>query len=354
MRNLLAIGWLVAALPVLAQETPGLDLSTPPPKDSGDTTDLPPIDLSRPAQAAKPKADAEPAHAGAPFSEKDVALGDKVKAVQRKGFLKRGRFEVAPMLSLSVNDAFYQKFGGGLRLAYSLQDSFAIALRGAYYEPYRTDNVREGKLAFQSQLLSSQLYGQAMVDGVWSPVYGKAAFLGRSIIHFDLFLSAGFGMVWTATSLAPRNEGPHFATDLGGGVRFYPKEWLAFELGLMAALYPDQPVESVPAAGLLPRHDHGPMSRLQRRLRNLRLQIHRGRATVRTTPRRGHLRLRRQRRPLRQRHRQGGLRQALHLILEVRERRPLQRNRLIGRNEPIQLGRKRRQNLRPRRLPVRP
>ena len=85
-----------------------------------------------------------------------------------------------------------------------------------------------------------------MVDGIWSPVYGKASFLGSSILHFDLFLAAGFGVVWSATSLEPRDEGPHLATDIGGGVRFYPKEWLAFELGLMATLYPDQPILSVP------------------------------------------------------------------------------------------------------------
>jgi outer membrane beta-barrel protein len=176
-----------------------------------------------------------------------VALGDKVKAVQRKGFLKRGRFEVAPILALSVNDAFFQKTGGGLRLAYSVQDSFAVAVRGAYFTPFRTDNVREGKQAFQSQLLTSQLYGQAMLDGVWSPVYGKAAFLGDSIVHFDLFLLAGFGAAWSATSDAPRSEGPHPAAEIGGGVRFYPKEWLAFEVGLAATFYPDQPIVSVPA-----------------------------------------------------------------------------------------------------------
>jgi outer membrane beta-barrel protein len=85
-----------------------------------------------------------------------------------------------------------------------------------------------------------------MVNGIWSPIYGKSSFLNKNIIHFDLYLSAGFGAVWTATSLKPRNEGPHLATDFGGGVRFYPKEWLAFELGMNATLYPDQPIKSVP------------------------------------------------------------------------------------------------------------
>ncbi len=264
MRSLLAIGWLFAALPALAQEAPGLDLSRPakPPKDAGDATELPPIDLSKPAEPAPKAAPAKAADAtlAAPFSEKDVALGDKVKAVQRKGFMKRGRFEVAPVFALTVNDAFYQKFGAGLRLAYNFHDSFALAVRGVTYRkpefsnprswqpaPIRTDNAREGKIAFGGQLLSSQIYDQLMLDGIWSPVYGKVSVLQKHIVHFDLFLAAGFGLVWTATTEPPRNEPAHIATDVGGGVRFYPKEWMAFELGMMATLYPDRPIASLPS-----------------------------------------------------------------------------------------------------------
>ena len=261
MRRLLVSALLLAALPAAAaaQVLPGLDLSQPPKKEEP-KEELPPLDLSKPAEPAQKAPAEERPRAVLPFSEKDVTLGDKVKAVQRKGFMKRGRFEVTPLFATTVNDAFYQKIGGGLRLAYSLQDSFAVAIRGSYYRPYRTDNVREGKIAFQSQLLSSQLDGQLILGGIWSPVYGKAAFLGQSIVHFDVFLSAGFGLVWTATGDGPRYEGafcadlpllgercPKLAADLGGGVRFYPREWLAFELGLAATLYPDQPIAQLPA-----------------------------------------------------------------------------------------------------------
>ncbi|HET8541821.1 MAG TPA: outer membrane beta-barrel domain-containing protein [Anaeromyxobacter sp.] len=276
MRFRVAIACFVAvASPALgAEEQPGLDLSEPPNKDAakGDDDELPPLDLSKPPE---PPRDAKPAaapreekpRAFQPFSEKDVALGDKVKAVQRKGFLKRGRFELAPVFAATVNDAFYEKFGFGVRAAYNLHDAFAIALRGQRYWKYNTDNVRAGKLAFQSQLLNADIQQQLMLDGVWSPIYGKAAVLAGSIVHFDLFLSAGLGYVWTATSDPPLEQGmdpivspplewpPLFgdkkpaklATDLGGGVRFYPKEWLAFEIGLIATFYSDQPAPLLPA-----------------------------------------------------------------------------------------------------------
>ncbi len=256
MRRFVAIAWLVAVVPptaLAAGEQPGIDLSQQQPsaEPPAKGEELPPIDLSKPAPPARETPAPPPEKAapvtGAPFSEKDVALGDKVKAVQRKGFLKKGRFELAPLFAATVNDAFYQKFGYGARLAYNIQDSFAVAVRGTKFSKLRTDNVRAGKLAFQSQLLNSDIDQLVMLDGVWSPIYGKASFLNASIIHFDLFLQAGFGLVWSSTSGAPLNQGAHIGADLGGGLRFYPKDWLAFELGLTATLYPDQPSTQLPA-----------------------------------------------------------------------------------------------------------
>lgn len=256
MRFQFAIAWLVAATPALAlaaEEQPGIDLSQQgKPRESAPAQgeELPPIDLSqpptRPARETPTPAPERP-RAIQPFTEKDVALGDKVKAVQRKGFMKKGRLELAPLFAATVNDAFFQKFGYGLRLAYNLHDAFAVAVRGTKYAKLRTDNVREGKLAFESQLLNSDIDQQVMLGGVWSPIYGKASVLQSSIVHFDLFLQAGFGMVWSATSGPPLSQGPHVAADFGGGLRFYPKEWLAFELGLLATFYPDQPSAQLPA-----------------------------------------------------------------------------------------------------------
>jgi outer membrane beta-barrel protein len=264
LRNTIAI--LLVALPVIGapQGLEGLDLSAPrkkppapapAPDESGD--ELPPLPTTPttpPRVAPEKKATGQADLLAIP--EGDVALGDRVKAVQRKGFLKRHRFELTPLFAATVNDAFYQKVGGGLRAAFNLGDAFAIAARGAIYQqedlklaPIRTNNVREGKVAFQSQLLSSQIYRLAMIDGIWSPVYGKAAWLDRSIVHFDLFLTAGFGLVWSATSFDGAGKaglGPHVAADVGAGLRFYPLEWLALEAGMMLTLYPDQPMETVP------------------------------------------------------------------------------------------------------------
>ena len=31
-----------------------------------------------------------------------------------------------------------------------------------------------------------------MLDGIWSPVYGKVSVLDNHIVHFDLYLAAGY------------------------------------------------------------------------------------------------------------------------------------------------------------------
>ncbi len=240
--------WLVVALPLAAAgQGVGIDLNAPPPPDKpapeepAQPTPAKPSDKDK----EKPKSSLETA-VGVP-GERDAALGDRVKAVQRKGFLKRGRLQLTGFFSPSVNDAFYQKYGFGARLAYNVADSLALGVRGSYYSAVQTDYKKQGVLAFQSLLLSSKLHNELMGEAVWSPVYGKVAFLGHSIIHFDLYLVAGFGAVRSDTSLPPRNEGWHPATDFGGGIRFYPLDYLSVEAGLLATLYPDQTDRAVPA-----------------------------------------------------------------------------------------------------------
>lgn len=251
MRSLL---WLALALPLAAaaQHVPGIDLSGPPAErppepPAAERTRVPPQDLGAPrAEPAPPKpADALEAAVGVP-GERDTALEDRVKAVQRKGFLKRGRLQLTAFATPSLNDAFMQKVGFGGRLAYNLQDSFAVAASGTWYAVGETGYIKQGVRAFNSQFLASEPTASAMLEGVWSPVYGKAAWLGRSIVHFDFYVVGGLGAVWSATSGPPRNEGAHLAAEFGGGIRFYPLSYLALELAVTGVVYPDQKDLAVP------------------------------------------------------------------------------------------------------------
>jgi outer membrane beta-barrel protein len=227
------------ALAAAQQAMPGLDLSSP-------ARPATPPEVKSPARAAEPGTPLERA-VGVP-GESDAALEDRVKAVQLKGFLKRERFQLSLLVTPTLNDAFYQKLGVGGLLGYNFTEGFGIGLRGAYWFSFKTQYVQEGTWAFQGQLLQSQLYGTAMLDLLFTPVYGKFAWLGKSIVRFDAYAWLGGGLAWTATSGPPRDQGAHLAGELGVGIRFYPLEWLSLELAAGGTFYADQPDPALPAA----------------------------------------------------------------------------------------------------------
>ncbi len=77
--------------------------------------------------------------------ERDVTQEDRVKSRQRKLYIKRGRFELAPSFIINVNDAYYTKLGGAVRLAFYPADSLAIAARFSLMQTLPTDDVRAAK-----------------------------------------------------------------------------------------------------------------------------------------------------------------------------------------------------------------
>ncbi len=172
---------------------------------------------------------------------RDVTLDDRVKSVQRKVYLKRGRFELAPSVGLSVNDPYYSKVNASVRAAYYLADSLAVAVRGSAMQVLPSDDVRTAKRVFNnSRIFFSEPQLAALADVEWSPLYGKVAFL-NSILHFDAYLLAGAGAVFTEASAAG-NRGPSFAADVGLGLRFVTRDWLAVNVAVINTSFVDQPL----------------------------------------------------------------------------------------------------------------
>jgi outer membrane beta-barrel protein len=220
----------------------GLDLSQDDKKsDNKPAQEQKPAD-QQPAAAQPPPADAPSlttAPEGPQMGEADIIEEDRVKSVQRKVYLKAGRFELAPFISVSVNDPFYTKWGESLRASYYLSDTLGIGIRGSRYDVLRTDDARVAKRTFQSRIFYSNPQWSALADVEWSPIYGKATIF-NSIIHFDAYLLGGVGVVRTETS-ALAGHGPNPAVDLGAGVRFMVLDYLAVSGTLINTTYVDQP-----------------------------------------------------------------------------------------------------------------
>ncbi|RKH37975.1 outer membrane beta-barrel domain-containing protein [Corallococcus sicarius] len=240
---LLALSLMWPALaPAQSQEGMGLDLTedaqAKPPEENPAP---PPDEEARPASPpTADKAKEIPPEALMPLT--DITQDDRVKSVQRKVYLKKHRFELSPLVSISVNDPFYSKVGGSLRGAWYLADTLAISARGSLMQVVPSDDVRTAKRTFNSKIYNSVPQWSAMGDIEWAPLYGKVSFL-NSILHFDGYLLGGLGVVKTETSALP-DRGLNPAADLGLGMRFVTKDYLAVNVALINTSYVDQPLGS--------------------------------------------------------------------------------------------------------------
>ncbi len=172
-------------------------------------------------------------------ADRVFTVGDRVKAVQKKLILKAGRFEIAPALSLSVNDPFFQKIGGGVAATYWAGDNLGFFADVYSLSTIETSNVRLAKQATRSTLLDSRLRFLAATGFQWSPIYGKVAFLGKQIVHFDLFFSAGFGVVRTSSAALDDTSPLQIMTTFGVGQRYLVNRYLAIFFKLEDRLYPE-------------------------------------------------------------------------------------------------------------------
>jgi outer membrane beta-barrel protein len=164
--------------------------------------------------------------------------------VQRKVYLKKKRFEISPAVSYSVNDPYYSKAGISVRAGYFLADSLSLGARGAWLNVIPSDDVSIAKRNFQSRIFFSVPQWAVMSSVEWSPVYGKIAIF-NSILHFDGYLTGGPGIVKTETS---EKIGFAPAVDLGVGLRFVAKDFLAVNASLINTNYVDQPTGTTKGA----------------------------------------------------------------------------------------------------------
>ena len=157
-----------------------------------------------------------------------------IKTIQRKRFLKLGRWEVAPHAAFVANDPFLSRYIVGASVGYNVTEIFAVELSGDFspdlgsadWKPLTRQLVDENHVSPDISKLT--FFGAATFQ--FSPIYGKVAIVGRDIINFDIFGNFGMGATRTADDLEalqkvddPRAQATQFqvhpTTNFGGGVR---------------------------------------------------------------------------------------------------------------------------------------
>ncbi len=218
-----------AAAPTPAETTPDLDERT----EGEPAAVLPPEEIEAVVPGETPT---KPAAAA---TEQPAEIQDRIKAVPRKAVLKQKRFELAAFFTLSLNDAFWQHLATSGSVIFYPHDSFAVGAGVDWiYAHVATSNL---DVVRQSLTAVPPLPGLPMqstwllthVDLYWIPIHGKLSLFNRSIVHFDLYGTAGIGF---ATAFGERQP---VVINAGVGQRLFVSDWLAIRLEVRDHLFND-------------------------------------------------------------------------------------------------------------------
>jgi len=176
-----------------------------------------------------------------------------IKTLQAKTFLKLGRWELSPHLAFVANDPFLNRYIVGAGVAYNITEIFAV--EGML--DFSPDLDRTDWKALTTQLVEenavspdiSRIIGFGSACFVFSPIYGKVALSGRSIMNFDIYGKFGIGLARTVDDLealqATSDDAEavatqiqtHSTTNFGGGIRLIFTENLAARLEGRSMVY---------------------------------------------------------------------------------------------------------------------
>jgi outer membrane beta-barrel protein len=193
------------------------------------------------------------APASAVAQSKSDAFAGKIPPVSASLYRKAGRFEATLSGNLSINDAFYSKYFGGVKLGYHFTESISahgmvstglITKAGsAQVCPsnggcHSADRVQMFQVPGKIKLMTG-------LEGAWTPVYGKLN-LFSGVAHFDLGVMAGADWIRyqkvLSTAEAESLAGtPPSAATVGGhvglGARLFFSEWIAARLEVRNYFY---------------------------------------------------------------------------------------------------------------------
>ncbi len=177
--------------------------------------------------AAEAEAGAESGEAKKAKAEDEEDLSDRIKAVQRKVFLKKQRLELFPYFGFDLNDPFFTHLVLGGSLSYHLVDSLSIDARGGFVFASIEKNIVRIIRTEAGAILENppEFQFHADVDLTWAPLYGKISLFGDAILHFDTYVSGGPGVFGT-------DEGVNPSFNVGIGQRYFINKWLTFRAEL--------------------------------------------------------------------------------------------------------------------------
>jgi outer membrane beta-barrel protein len=195
---------------------------------------------------------ARPAPARA--TSKADAFEGKIQPISGQLYRKAGRLELTPLAQLSVNDAFFTKYFGGLKATYHLTEFWSVGGSFAAGATAKTGSAvvcpaNQGcqpASATELYQVPGRLRSVAGLEVAWAPVYGKLNVLAEKVAHFDLSLVLGADLVahdqvLSGTDASAPGASPGTTRTVGGhvglGARLFVTDAVALRLEFRDLVY---------------------------------------------------------------------------------------------------------------------
>lgn len=190
----------------------------------------------------------------------------ELPVIEGKLYQKNGRFGLGLHLGLLTSEPFFWYNPVGLRLQYFFSEYLSLEVDGTFYGTPGSEgdiglqiftHKTEITNFFQSKLkddfdpsvdLEDRFLWRANAMVLWSPFYGKWAFLNRKLSHFDVNFAIGGGVVQVERPADDHKSSSSVMSPeliLGGGVGLFATESLTVRLDGRFYVYPGAESPSV-------------------------------------------------------------------------------------------------------------
>ncbi len=181
------------------------------------------------------------------LSNRDIRSRD-IYTVQQVFFLRRGRFELNPYWSLSLNDQYVSHPGPGLALNYYLTNVLAVGVNGTFYQPFNGDSDfnYQNRRATRLAVPLNEYQAGGTVNFTYVPMYGKFQGFNDFIFHYDGYVIGGVGALRTRPIAVIDPDNRKFDYDwraafsVGLGLRIALNRWFAVTAELRDYIYIEQ------------------------------------------------------------------------------------------------------------------
>jgi len=191
-------------------------------------------------------------------------LRERIRPVSGHMFLKKGRFEFSPSLTLSMTDAFFNKYVFGATLGFFPSEEFGIHARFGYgltsisgaAQKCTTDDggTTRGCRAPTMAELDGRAPGQLTLlgglDAQYAPIYGKVALVAETFLSFDMYAIGGVALVgYQGPAAQGSTPEMTFGGNVGVGSRIFLNKWMTVRAELRDLIYLEK-VQPIPATSL--------------------------------------------------------------------------------------------------------